>query len=402
MNQKEIDTIIVEPLNIKGVESGALSGQRFVAKDNFDVAGYSTGAGVPDWKKTHSPASKSAPAVVALLAAGAELIGKSCMDELAFSLDGINMHFGTPPNPNLPGCIPGGSSSGSASAVASGLCDFAIGTDTAGSVRVPAAFCGIYSMRPTHGRISTEGIVPLGPSFDTVGWFARDPQLLALCGEVLFAGTKELKGSSNPDSDEFNSSEIRIFQNAIDLLDPSLKEPFLETLTKIAPSRKQESFVSLPVDNLPRWVALLDTIRSWEAWQYFGAWIESTQPHMQELMRQRVLNCRNVSESEMLRARAEQAQASLLIDEWIGDQVICFPTTFNWPLPVNSSDSERAFHRSKNLQLTILAGVAGLPQLNIPIVIAGSQARFGLSLLGKRGTDQQLLALARNVGLALA
>ena len=404
MNKVNTGTIIAERLKVRGASSGVLSGRSFVAKDNFDVAGYSTGAGVPDWKKTHAPASASAPAVVALLDAGAELVGKACMDELAFSLDGINMHFGTPPNPNLPGCIPGGSSSGSASAVASALCDFAIGTDTAGSVRVPGAFCGIYSMRPTHGRISTEGVVPLGPSFDTVGLFARDPQLLALCGGVLLATNHASKGAGRDQnnetgegtSDDFVVSEIKLFQNAMDLLDPSLKEPFLQALSNLSLRTDSKSLVALPAEMLPRWLALLDTIRSWEAWQYFGAWIVDSKPHMQELMRQRVLQCRDVTETDMQRARSAHAEALAFIDEWIGESVICFPTTFNWPLPCSSSDSERAFHRSKNLQLTILAGIGGLPQINIPIVLPGFPARFGLSLLAKRGADERLLALVQN------
>ena len=121
----------------------------------------------------------------ALLDAGARIVGKTHTDEMTYSLNGENAHYGTPVNVNAPGRIPGGSSSGSAAAVAAGLVDFALGSDTGGSVRAPASFCGIYGLRPTHGRISLEGACALAASFDTVGWFARDPALLERVGRVL-------------------------------------------------------------------------------------------------------------------------------------------------------------------------------------------------------------------------
>ncbi len=110
------------------------------------------------------------------------MVGKAITDELTYSLNGENIHYGTPVNPKAPGRIPGGSSSGSAVAVAGELADFALGTDCGGSVRAPASFCGIYGMRPSHGRISTAGVFRLAPRFDTVGWFARDGRLLELRG----------------------------------------------------------------------------------------------------------------------------------------------------------------------------------------------------------------------------
>ena len=161
-------------VRIEGAAEGPLAGLAFAAKDLYDVAGVITGCGNPDWIRTHEPAGTTAPAVETLLAAGATLVAKTLTDELAYSINGENHHFGTPVNVNAPGRIPGGSSSGSASAVAGGMVDFALGSDTGGSVRVPASFCGIYGLRTTHGRISLDAIQALAPSFDTVGWFARD------------------------------------------------------------------------------------------------------------------------------------------------------------------------------------------------------------------------------------
>src|SRR5262245_40397488 len=176
---------ILKRLRLEGATAGPLVGTTFVAKDLYDVRGYRTGAGNPDWERTHEPAARTAPAIERLLAAGATLVGKSCTDELAFSLDGINVHYGTPLNPRFPDRLPGGSSSGSASAVAAGLCDFALGSDTSGSIRVPASYCGVYGFRPSHGAVPIDGVVPLAPAFDTVGWLARDAAMLRRSGRIL-------------------------------------------------------------------------------------------------------------------------------------------------------------------------------------------------------------------------
>src|SRR5438093_9304209 len=145
---------------VKGTGAGPLANLVFGLKDIYDVAGHKTGFGSPDWLATHSPAARTAPSVQVLLDAGADLVGKTHNDELTYSLTGENAHYGTPINVNAPGRIPGGSSSGSAAAVAGGLVDFAVGSDTGGSVRAPASFCGIYGIRPTHGRVSLEAHVP--------------------------------------------------------------------------------------------------------------------------------------------------------------------------------------------------------------------------------------------------
>ncbi|MDQ2103939.1 amidase family protein, partial [Azospirillum isscasi] len=170
---------------IPGAADGPLAGLRFAVKDLFHIAGLPTGAGNPDWLRTHEVPQETAPAVRRLLDAGARVAGKTLTDELAWSLAGENAHYGTPENPKAPGRIPGGSSSGSASAVAGGAVDFAIGTDTGGSIRLPASYCGLYGLRPTHGAVPLDGSVPLAPSFDTVGWFAREAALLRRVGAVL-------------------------------------------------------------------------------------------------------------------------------------------------------------------------------------------------------------------------
>ena len=160
---------------IAGAAKGPLAGLTVAVKDMYDIAGWRTGGGSPVWLDKHAPAKRHAAPVRKFLAAGATVIGKTVCDEFFFSLTGANAHYGTPLNPRAPGRLPGGSSAGSAAATAAGACDFALGSDTGGSVRVPASFCGIYGIRVTLGRVDMTGAMDMAPSFDAAGWFAHGP-----------------------------------------------------------------------------------------------------------------------------------------------------------------------------------------------------------------------------------
>src|SRR6266404_4122884 len=173
------------PVRIEGRKGGPLSGLTFAAKDLFDVAGFPTGGGNPDWARSNPVPTRHSWAVQRLLDAGATLIGKTITDEVSLGIVGENAFYGTPVNPRAPGHVPGGSSSGSAAAVAAGLCDTALGTDTGGSVRVPASFCGLYGIRPTHGRLDLAGMMQQAPTSDTTGWFARDAETFARVSAVM-------------------------------------------------------------------------------------------------------------------------------------------------------------------------------------------------------------------------
>src|SRR5438034_4063347 len=173
---------------LQGAPAGPLAGLTFAAKDLFDIAGHVTGAGNPDWLALHQPAARTAPLVQRLVDSGASMVGKTHTDELSRGIFGENAHYGTPTNPKAPGRVPGGSSSGSAAAAAAGTCDFALGSDTGGSVRVPASFCGLYGIRPTHGRVHLSGAMAMAPSFDVAGWFASGPGVFRRVGHVLLEG----------------------------------------------------------------------------------------------------------------------------------------------------------------------------------------------------------------------
>src|SRR5439155_889130 len=177
---------------IAGRAGGPLAGLTFAAKDLFNVAGRPTGGGNPDWARANPVPTRHAWAVETLLDAGATLIGKTVTDEVSLGILGENPFDGTPTNPRAPGHVPGGSSSGSAAAVAAGLCDTALCTDTGGSVRVPASFCGLHGIRPTHGRLDLSGMMRQAPTSDTTGWFARDAMIFARVSAVML-------GEATPD-----------------------------------------------------------------------------------------------------------------------------------------------------------------------------------------------------------
>ena len=197
-----------------------MQGLTFAAKDDlFDIAGYVTGCGNPDWARTHDPATKTASAIERQVSAGASLAGKTHTNELAYSLNGENHSYGTPINTLAPDRVPGGSSGGSASAVAAGLPDFALGTDTGGSVRVSASYCGLYGIRPDARSIAIDGCMPLAPDFDTVGWFARSAQSAGACrlssvGHTSSASPKswliaqDLRGAFDPPVREIVTAKV--------------------------------------------------------------------------------------------------------------------------------------------------------------------------------------------------
>jgi amidase len=264
---------IIDRLDIKPTGSGPLNGLTFAVKDMFDLVGHTSGFGTPDWKKTHSPALKNAQAVQQLLDAGAYLKANACADELACSLDGINVHFGTPINPQAPDRIPGGSSSGPASVVASGEVDFALGTDTAGSVRVPASYCGIFGFRPSHDLISAEGVLPLGPSFDTVGVLARSSDLLELVSNTLLTDASGDQDESGHSFDSASFTTLILPEQFESVLDP-LVAPYMMAFVEEL-KRKFKSVKFKNIYKLGREVYDVFTIvRAREAWLSHGEWLE--------------------------------------------------------------------------------------------------------------------------------
>jgi amidase len=362
--------------------SGPLDGLRFTAKDLFDVAGYVTGGGNPDWRQSHAPATETAAAVAKLLLAGAELIGRTVSDELAFSLEGENVHDGTPVNPVCPDRLPGGSSSGSAVAVASCLCDFALGTDTGGSVRIPASFCGLHGFRPTHGRIPLTGVIPFAPSYDTVGWFARDGRTLAAVGEIMLGGAGAR--AAGP-------TRFLVARDAFALAAPRCAEELLREAARFHPNESIDVFRGEQADFLEAYRVLQGA----EIWQSLGPWIESAKPRFGPAIAARFADAATITTAQVasylpVRRRIAERLHALVPPR----TVLLLPTSPTIALRKDAEGDERgAFYRAA-LTLTSIAGHAGLPQLTLPLA-RSEGCPIGLSLLAARDEDLSLLGIAR-------
>ncbi len=364
---------------------GPLSGLTFAVKDIFDVAGYPTGCGSPVKRRESPVHDRSAPAVQRLLDAGAEFVGKTQTDELAFSLNGQNQHFPLPVNPRATDRITGGSSSGSAAAVAGQLCDFALGSDTGGSVRAPASYCGLWGLRPTHGRIATAGVMPLAPSLDTVGWFADDEITFARVGDVMlgedhraFAFRRLIKATDTfalLKSDE----ETRILDRAID--------PIAAVLG--APAELTASTAGLDACYWALRYILAD-----EAWQIHGEWVERNGAEMMPAVRERFRFGCAMAADDLNTSRSTRATLRARLDVLLGDDGLMVLPTVPTAAPFNGAGAEALQeNRERALCMLSIAGLAGLPQVNLPLAKIDG-APLGLSLIGPRGSDRALIAFA--------
>ncbi len=371
-------------IRVEGRPSCPLAGLTFAAKDLFDVAGHPTGGGNPDWARQNPVPQRHAWAVGTLLDAGATLIGKTITDEVSLGILGENAFQGTPVNPAAPGHVPGGSSSGSASAVAGGLCDTALGTDTGGSVRVPASFCGLYGIRPTHGRLDLTGMMMQAPSSDTAGWFARDAATLARVSSVLLG---EEVAPVLP-------TRLVVATDAFGFAEPGTAEalaPVVERLKRLIPDWREE--VMAP-PGLTAWGRAQRTLQPVEAWETFRQWIERDNPRFAFSV------ARGLALGAMT-PEAERGWAALVRQEARGrlryllppGTVLAMPTT-PFPAPqVGLPLSVLTPLRDAILCLCAHGGLAGHPQVSIPGAVVDGRP-VGLSLLAARGTDALLVRMA--------
>jgi amidase len=373
----------VERFLVAPEPAGPLRGTSFAVKDTFDVAGWPSGCGNPTWRATHSAAKVSAMAVRCLLRAGAQLVGKTRTDELAYSLDGCNFHEGAPQNPAAPERLTGGSSSGAASAVAARTIDFAVASDTAGSVRVPAAWCGLIGMRPTHARIPVAGLTPLAPSFDTVGWLARSASLMLKVGAALF-GERAMPASA--------FSLVR---------DPSI-ESLVEPETAAALRRESERWtlrlaqvdeLSLDVDLLGA-AECLRVLQAHEVWNTHGQWIESFQPNFGPGVAERFAAARMITADQVRKASRQRTDFADRLDAVLPPgRVLCLPAVPG-PAPRRDASLEQLqLGRTRLLPLTALASLTGRPQITLPLPLDDGTP-VGVSLLGWKNGDEALLEIA--------
>lgn len=375
-------------VELAGAESGPLAGLTFAAKDLFDIAGYPTGGGSPHLLAMSGIKGQTAPAVQRLLDAGARFVGKTHTDELAFSLNGKNAHFGTPLNGGAPDRVPGGSSSGSASAVSNGLCDLALGSDTGGSVRGPASHCGLFGMRPTHGRVSLEGALDLAPSFDTCGFFARDGATFARAGAVLLG----------PDPSPVPATpRLLLAADAFAMLDTEVRGALALVVQGIESVLGRAELVELAPSGFEPIYWAFRRLQGREAWQTDGPMIERYQPPLGPGVAERFAYSRSVTDDEVAEANACRAEFRTRLLRQLGDDgVLVLPTMPDVAPLLSEDEASLDAYRSRALNLLCPSGLAGTPQISMPLATRLG-APLGISIMGPPGADLFLVSLAERL-----
>jgi len=369
---------------LAGADNGPLAGLTVAVKDMYDIAGTTTGGGNPDWLAAHAPATSHAPAVARLLAAGATIIGKTICDEFFFSVTGANAHYGTPPNVRAPGRLPGGSSSGSAAATAAGVCDIALGSDTGGSVRAPASFCGLYGIRPTHGRVDLTGAMAMAESFDVAGWFAASPGVFRKVGRVLLDDARV----------DAAVAAMVVLDDAFEQADDAVAVMIRSALGAMADELPKPSSARIAPDGLDAWFDCFRIIQARETWQVYGSFIEAKRPRLGPGIKERMEFAATVSQRDAEIARAHRARLRDVIrDVARPGTILVLPTVPSIAPRVDASADELNVFRPRVMRMTCIAGLGGLPQVTLPVgTVSGCPA--GLSVIGWAGGDEVLLDLA--------
>lgn len=371
--------------------TGPLTGMSFGVKDLFHVAGYPTSGGQPLLLALSGVQSHTAPTVQRLLDAGARFAGKTLTDELAFSMNGQNAHFGSPVNGAAPDRIAGGSSCGSAAAVSHGLCDFALGTDTGGSVRAPASHCGLVGLRPTHGRVSLAGALDLAPSLDTCGWFTRDVPTFARVADVL------LGDDASP------------LPEQIRLMAPTdlWALPTAAALKAYKPARQQVEAAlgkaraaKVVLEDLDAMYWHFRYIQGFEAWKVDGGFVRRFAPPLGPGVAQRLEWSASVTDEQAAVSRAFRDRFRAHLSALLGsDGVLVLPTMPDIAPLISEPESALEDYRNRAIRLLCVAGLSGFPQISLPLA-SRQGAPLGISLLGPAGSDRSLVRLAERIAAA--
>jgi amidase len=368
--------IVGSPL-LTGSGEGPLAGHTIAVKDLFALAGFRRGLGVRAYLKTAPIEFETAPAVKALLDAGANVVGIAQTDQFAYSIAGLNPDYGVPPNPAVPGAVPGGSSSGPASAVALGQASIGLGTDTAGSIRVPASYQGLWGLRPTHGAIPLQGVAPLAPSYDTVGYITRDGETLLAVATIGLSGAPTVRPAQR----------VLVPDSAV-TPDPDVSRAFREATNALAPNAERVTF--------PPFSELFDAFRvtqQAEAWRADGQWVKANPGTLAGDVAARFAAASGVTAQREREALAERDRLAAILDEVLGDAVLLIPAAASAAPLLNATDDELEAARAATLGLTTIAGITGRPALSVPMLrVPGGPV--GISLVGPRGSDLTLIRMA--------
>lgn len=378
---------ITEP--IMGAAEGPLAGRTFAVKDLYHIAGRKLSNGNPDYYDWVEPKAKTSGAVQRLLDAGAHIVGITICDEFFYSLSGDNAHYGAPQNLRAPGRMPGGSSSGSAAALTAEMCDFTLGSDTGGSVRIPASFCGLYGIRPTHGRVDLSNAHPMAPSFDTAGWFTNDAALFREIGPVLLDDAGVAGAITG----------MRVLTDAFDRATPDVRaalEAVLDAAAGVLPAGEAVAVTgdAAGADTLDVWWDAFRVLQAGEVKQTNVPWVLEHNAELGPGIRERFAMAAAITDDETTAANTvrDRVRARLATLATPGT-ILCLPTAPVIAPPLDAGAADLEFFRANTMALTCIAGHSGLPQVTVPAAeVEGCPV--GLSFIGWAGGDAALLDLA--------
>lgn len=382
-----VDTTLAGAPRVAGADGRPLAGETVAVKDLFAVAGYAIGAGVPAYLEEAAVETRHASAVAALLAAGATVTGIARTDEFAYSIAGRNPHYGTPPNPAVVGAIPGGSSSGPAAAVSSGQASIGLGTDTGGSLRVPASYTGLWGLRTTHGSVDATGLLALAPSFDTIGWLTRDAATLRRAAAASVTGQRDLEPSF-------------LVAPAFDaVLEPDVLAAFHAGLAATGIAHRADSIDLGDLGDLDELFETFRTVQAAESWRMHGEWIEAHPGALGDDIAARFAAASTITERAEAEARVAWAATRRRLDALLGDRVLVLPSASSIAPSATADAATIERTRAGTMRLTCIAGLTGRPGLSAPLLsvpIAGQAALapLGLGFVGPRGTDLALIDIA--------
>lgn len=389
----------------QGAWEGPLAGLTIAVKDLFAIKGYRIGAGNPAFLADARPETTTAPAVGDLLRGGASLRGIARTDEFAYSVAGDNAHYGTPPNVTVPGALPGGSSSGPASAVAAGQADVGLATDTAGSVRVPASYQGLWGLRTTHDLVPRQGMLPLAQTFDTVGWLTRDGATLQRVAQWCLSydgsgSTEQTLGASEADL----PWRFVIPDEVVAAADAGTRAAFDELTLRLEGAAETPGLEHASIGDLDDYLAAFRTVQGAEAWRNNGAWLSAHPEATGAAVAARFRGAAAVTPADEATARAALGPLRDRLHELVADAALLLPTVPG-PAPAVTTDPDRMDAvRRDTLRMTTPAAVAGLPAVSVPLLTVPSPlgaAPVGVSLVSRAGTDLALVRLARRLSTLL-
>ncbi|ANP72413.1 AtzH-like domain-containing protein [Cryobacterium arcticum] len=396
--------LVGTPLVPAATDTGPLAGETVAVKDLFDLAGFTVGAGNPAYLGEATPATVTAPAVAALLGAGASVRGVAQTDEFAYSIAGDNEHYGTPPNVRVPGGLPGGSSSGPAAAVALGQASIGLATDTAGSIRVPASYQGLWGLRSTHDAVDRTGLLPLAPTFDTVGWLTRTPAVLRAAAAASLDPARQVAlvptaaptaapedALTNPPA-RFAVSTALVFA-----ADDDVQAAFVTGLDRLIRAGLLPEPDLVDVGDLAEALRIFRAIQTAEAWRCNGDWVTAHPGALGAAVASRFEIASRTDPAAEAEARVAMAAARARLDAVLDGRILLLPSASSTAPSRHANAATIDATRTATLTMTSLAGIGGYPALSVPLFEVHGKP-VGLCLVGPRYSDLALV----DVGAELA